>query len=102
MALGIPGEVVASEQEFVFVQQHHMSAGMAGSGDDEQVAVEFKWCFARDHAFHAEAPRAIVFMHDAGCVEFSSVFLVIGNVIAMRQENSGDAAGGSDSADQWT
>ncbi len=98
--LGRPGKVVAGEKNFIAVEQHLVTAGMAGRGNQKQIGVERDEVFASGDALNAEPRGAIVMMHDARAMEMRGEARVVGDIVAVRKEHERDAAQLLDAPDE--
>jgi hypothetical protein len=83
--------VVASEKILIAIEQDCVASRVAGRWDDQKVIIEADGVWPFNDALATVVRRAIVFVHYAGGAEVARELLVIGNVVAVCQEDCGDA-----------
>lgn len=92
--------MVAREEVFVFVEQTSVAARVARRGDDDEVSVEARLIFPFDDSFDAVASGVVVRVHDSPRAELAREPVVVGHVVAVREEDRADAAHRFNPADE--
>src|SRR5262245_4494539 len=94
--------MISGEEIPVAIKQNGVTASVAGRRYRDEVFIQLNGVVSAQHSLDVlGAPGDVVVMHDAFGLEASRPFLVIGHVVAVRQEHPSDAAHTIDLPSKW-